>query len=311
MQKLVRSRGRYWRGKLAAMRSLPVPTIDPGEVFRTCIRNYEDESLKARLVAATEQVVSAGEDYVAAGADLATCRIVSRGLAPEGVTSAELIGVYNHKFSKFGQPGRKYYNLIKLGAPQGLCPLCLKGSVTQLDHNFAKAVYPILATIPANLVPSCSDCNVTKARHRDDDAENTLHPYFHVLDNERWLAARVVEGEPPVIEYFVDKPSKWPEALAERARTHLRVFDLYARYSVEAARELSEVAQRLLDLRGAGGVDALRSHLRGEAESRLAVRANFWRTAFYYALAESDWFVSEEGSHALSASVEEARGPAL
>lgn len=50
----------------------------------------------------------------------------------------------------------------------------------ELDHFYAKSIYPFLAINYYNLIPSCSTCNKLKS---DDDSLNLLHPYNNAVDN--------------------------------------------------------------------------------------------------------------------------------
>jgi len=142
-------------------------------------------------------------------------------------------------------------------------------------------------------VPSCGDCNRRKEDAPQDKSENTLHPYFHDLDDVRWLGAEVVQDAPPSVKYLVLPQDGWDDALKARANGHLDVFGLRTIYSVEAAQEMTEIRRLLRGLSKGGGKAAVRQHLLMEANSREAARKNSWRTALYFALAESDWFCSE------------------
>lgn len=275
------------------MRHLPMPEDEAKLVFLTAISNYGDEALRKRLAAFASTIESASADYVGARGDLRRCRVVKRGLVLAGVTKEELIRVYDRKVARMGQPGRPFYDRIKAAPPRGICPLCGKGPVTQLDHNFQKAVYPVLAVTPANLVPSCGDCNRRKEDVSQDASENTLHPYFHNLDGTRWLRAEVVQGTPPSVRYIVVRQVGWDDELTRRANTHLDVYGLRRLYSVEAAQEMTEIRRHLETLGAKGGKDAVREHLLYVARSREAATRNSWRTALYFALAESDWFCAE------------------
>ena len=58
-------------------------------------------------------------------------------------------------------PGRATYDLLKLSAKGGFCPLCGQRNVSTLDHYLPKESYPDLSILPINLVRACSDCNYT------------------------------------------------------------------------------------------------------------------------------------------------------
>lgn len=76
----------------------------------------------------------------------------------------------------------------------------------------------------------------------------------------------------------------------------MRIFGLCGLFSTHAAEELAAIKQRLLRLKAQAGLQAVRAYLDEEAQSRLAVRLNWWQAAMYLALSESQWFL-EEGVH--------------
>lgn len=75
------------------MRRLPVPTDDPGQVFRTCISNIRSPVFKRRLAAIEPIVVGAARVYVQK-ASTAALHTVDAQTIVGGVTSDELSKVY-------------------------------------------------------------------------------------------------------------------------------------------------------------------------------------------------------------------------
>lgn len=64
-------------------------------------------------------------------------------------------------------------------------------------------------------------------------------------------------------------------------------------YAAQAASEPADISYLLIDVGDAAGADGVHNHLVRELRSRSAHDANSWKTAFYEALANSDWFCSE------------------
>ncbi|WP_422778067.1 HNH endonuclease [Pseudomonas shirazensis] len=74
----------------------------------------------------------------------------------------------------------------------GLCPMCGQRIVATVDHYLPQSRFPTLNLTSANLIPVCSDCNRRKLASVPAIAEDqTLHPYFDDLGNERRLMADI------------------------------------------------------------------------------------------------------------------------
>lgn len=114
--------------------------------------------------------------------------------------------------------------------------------MTTVDHYLPKSAYAALAVNPANLIPACSECN----RVKSSAVLDTLHPYYDNVERERWLSALVLETSPPAVQFAVQPPESWPSRLADRVHRHFATFGLGLLYSVQAAREISDI-QALLD----------------------------------------------------------------
>jgi hypothetical protein len=209
-----------------------------------------------------------------------------------------MIWLYNSKMAHAKSPGRAMYDEIKMAAPFGRCPLCGRGSVYTLDHHLPKAVYPDLAITPANLIPSCQDCNKNKTQVAPQTrAEETLHPYFDNVDGEIWLRARVIEESPAAILFFVLPPPSWTETLAARVHNHFKLYKLKTLFASLAAEEISNIRGHLAGPQADSGRFGIRDHLLSIAASHRSTRLNSWQAATYAAMADSDWFC--EGGFAL------------
>lgn len=273
------------------MIKLTRPTLDAGTVYTTCNSRVRDLGLKTRLTNITADIVNASAEFDRAAAGNLLHQIVRQELIGGQVTSDEMAAVYTDRMAKVGAPGRGYYDSILGLSPSGKCPLCVHREVSTLDHHLPKSHFPALAVAPLNLIPACSDCNKTKLQHLPANAgEETLHPYYDDVDDERWLFAMVIEKNPPALLFSVQPPANWSQLLGERVRTHFKAFRLGSLYSAQAAEELINIKQQLQGLLRAGGARLVREELIGRADSAEAARRNGWRTATFHALAENDWY---------------------
>ncbi|WP_146237563.1 hypothetical protein [Georgenia satyanarayanai] len=108
------------------------------------------------------------------------------------------------------------------------------------------------------------------------------------MDDLPWLSARISRGTPPVVIYRVRGDVL--NELRLRAEAHLHVLDLVNRYSWLAAQAIADDTARLAAMLQEQGVDAVRAHLREQAEVRGGSRLNSWARMLYQALAVDDWF---------------------
>ncbi len=207
------------------------------------------------------------------------------------VSTDEMVKVYNDKFAKEKQPGRPIYEKLRSASENDLCPLCAQRDVGSLDHYLPKADFPILAITPINLVPACISCNKIKLKISSSKAEEqTLHPYFDDVESELWLKSEVQETLPASFKFFVDPPSHWDAIKKSRVKYHFKLFKLAKLYTSNAAGELGNIRQYLINLHTKAGVDGVQAHLQEQVDSRYADHINSWQTSIYQAMASSSWF---------------------
>jgi hypothetical protein len=141
--------------------------------------------------------------------------------------------------------------MIKKLPANDICPMCGQRTVGTLDHYLAQSLHPALVVTPANLLPSCGDCNKAKLDAQPRAViEQTLHPYFDDADDGVWLYANVEEGTPTALLFYPDPPTVWPETKQARVRLHFRTFGLGALYASHSAVELNNIRyglQRIAD----------------------------------------------------------------
>lgn len=273
------------------MRKIQKPNFDPKAVYLACVSRIRNGQLRTRLQAIVGDVEIAADDYDSKAENNSLYLIPQYDNIGGSVTKQEMEEVYTLRMAKKGRAGRKYYDKLKASAKYGVCPLCGHRQVSQLDHYLPKANFPLLAVLPFNLVPSCSDCNKAKLTKIPTDAESqTLHPYYDDIANKQWLYAEIIETSPAAVRFFVETSTMPRNVTEDRIKHHFTTLELDDLYRSQAAVELSNIRGQLSKLFDSGGEDRVRKFLSECVESRAKVQLNSWQTAFYQAIAESDWF---------------------
>ena len=273
------------------MREMLPPPDSPRYVYVTCAQSASDLDVRGRLIAQTDIIESIANDYnhKAQTQDLYVilpneCHNDEAVLA--GVTKKELKALYSTQMLNNRAP-RAIYDSILARAPLGRCPFCGIGQASTLDHYLPKAVFPQLAVVPVNLVPSCKDCNHGKNAALATDREaQVLHPYYdhgHYI-SDQWLIAEIRPTSPETVVFSVAPPGHWSDFSKHRVQAHFTDFKLGERYSIEAANELAEKASLLEYFHQDLGIDALLNLLSSEANSSFNNNPNSWQTALYQAL---------------------------
>jgi len=273
------------------MWKVPRPATMALSSFRTSIAKIPDGAFKDRLESIEAQIVQASTDFEAGVTGVVLHTFAATNGVAGVVTTQEMVNLYDRRFARKGSSGRAIYDAIREAPAYARCPLCGNGTVWTLDHHLPKSGFPALAVAPLNLVPACMECNKFKLAAVPQSAEDeTLHPYFDDIENDRWLVAEVVEVQPAALRFSVQAPNGWTPVLAERVRRNFRMLKLSYRYSVEAARELANLEKIVTGLFDKAGLVEVRQHLLDVADSHETARMNSWQTAMYRALAASDWY---------------------
>lgn len=273
------------------MRSIAKPIDNSEEVFRTCISRMRESDLKKRLSHCIKTVTNDSIDYDKLGINNSFFQIQPSSMINKSVTSLEMVQVYEDKFVPLKSPGRKYYDKLLSLPKHGICPICGQRSVSTLDHYLPKMKYPSLVVSPINLIPVCKDCNHAKSDIIPTSIEQeTLHPYYDNIENDRWLYARVNQEIPISITFFVDPPPMWVQSLISRVNNHFVVFKLSRLYSSHAAEELCNIKFGLDLLNRKNGFASIFNFLSEALVSHSQNHINSWQTAMYHALVEDNWF---------------------
>lgn len=245
---------------------------------------------KSRLIGIKAAITKHDADFAAAAKASTFYKLLPHDNVGGTVTQKEMSWVYDARMVKV-QAARVYYDKIKRLVRNRRCPLCLQGTVYNLDHYMPKSEFPGLAVCPGNLVPSCRDCNTTKlAKVPTCASKQTINPYYDDLDDEMWLGAKVVCKKDIAFTYHVIRPTNWTTIKWLRVKSHFNDFHLGQLYADKAVEEYEDVKEYLANLWRSGGESAVKSHLTEQADSRTKARKNSCHAALYRALAASKWF---------------------
>lgn len=274
------------------MRSIEKPNEDVEVVFDKCISNIRNQVYKKRLSNCTEIIKKDTEMYEAKILTSQVHTIASKSKISEYIFDDDMTKIYDNKFAKKGSPGRQYYDKIISIPHNGICPLCGVRIISTLDHYMPKSKFPTLAVSPTNLVPSCSDCNKAKGILTFTcSADETLNPYYDVIDNEKWLKANIKKDG--IVYFYVIKPDNWSEITYRRLITHFKKFELDTLYSTHAAEELANKRTLYRNLYKKCGLEIVQELIAEEYESCRVYCQNSWRSALYEELKDSEQFIRE------------------
>jgi 5-methylcytosine-specific restriction endonuclease McrA len=288
------------------MWNLDLPTMSTREAFRLCISSAISARKLTLLKSYEEDVVTAAQNFELACKAPSVHQLTPADFSPDQThheDKDDLIDMYERRMDA-EHPGRPIYEEVRNRRTK--CPLCGVGRVKQVDHHLPKSKFPFLSVAPINLVPICADCNFAKGeKYPRSYGQQTLHPYFDNIDDQRWLRARLVTisgsgqeytampGDTPTSWYFsfyVSAPREWSAGLTERVRHHFAVFNLADLYEDQAADEVTSIELALGEAFEAGGSTDVRLWLESMARSRRRLRNNTWMVALYEGLAINDWY---------------------
>ncbi|MBL3611018.1 HNH endonuclease [Rhodovulum sulfidophilum] len=286
------------------MKKLAGPNITFSDALREVYSGISCDIERARYANAIPDADEIEEQYCI-GANNANLfefpRVTSTRDDPDpavrnGLRKSDLTKLYTQFFVPQKKPGRLIYDRIKVSA-KGKCPFCGGvGQVRTLDHYLPKANFPLVSVLPANLIPSCGDCNFDKSNHFPYQRnKQTLNPYYdsdHFFV-QQWIFARVVPSSPVVLDFFVDPPAGWSEEDRERVVAHFQDYDLAERFAIEAAADLPETITTRRTTLSALTPGEFSEHLTEKARNQ-ALPVNNWRRVMFLALSQDEWFCSRE-----------------
>jgi hypothetical protein len=266
--------------------SITCPTDDGEAVFRRAAARTRNSALRTALLSMSDHVRDRTNSYLEFAGRQSLFELHPTPV--NGVEPNQLANIYDRVLVQGHE--RPLYDRIKASARFKRCPLCGEREVKTLDHYLPQSDFPELAVFPANLVPSCSDCNKTKLTHVPRTAEEQLfHPYFDEWSTHRVLSALVRVENVVSVRFSITSASGFPQSELQRAREHFRLLKLDELYAAKAAVELVESKDNFRR-NYRDGVEVLRAELRHTAQSRQRSNINSWRAALYWGLSESDDF---------------------
>lgn len=286
-----------WRsdGMEVLMYKIVPPRTSSVESFDAAVSTIRDQDRRDLYKAVAKQVHRRCNDYdVLAEGDSFDQAISSEFNVP-GLVSSKMVDLYDDQFVR-RQGTKAIRGSIRNAAPNQLCPYCGQGSVFELDHYLPKTSFAAVTVHPANLVPTCRDCNRAKLDYVPGvSAPAVLHPYFDRAMETRWLYATVQHdpGELPVVEFYVSLAFS-DSALESRLNAHMDVFSLRNRFTLWASQVLSDFELLVQSTEGdLTSLEDARNHLRRTAIEGSGSRSNSWRQATSEAMAESYWYLSD------------------
>lgn len=277
--------------KMINMRK-PVESVQ--DVLEDCVSNIRNRNLQDRFRKCKLYIDSCTVKYDQ-NACSHTIHTINEHDNVNGIVSKdEMVRLYDEKFSKKNQPGRKYYDKLMHSAPDGICPICGVQIASTLDHYLAKTKYPVFAVSPINLIPTCRDCNTLKKDKSFQKSEDEfLHPYYDDIDQQIWLVANIVEQSDIAVTFNVIKPIEWDNVLYERVVNYFKTFELNHLYSIYAASEICSIRKKLERLKNTAGIEAVKFDLQETSISCHQVRMNSWKSALYRELSINNWFCND------------------
>jgi hypothetical protein len=286
------------------MRRLGSPPFGAIDVYKTCVAEIDDDSLRNTFDAALPLIVDKVTSFDNATATASWCNLprAKRGhgdtVIVGALTKEQLVALYDDHMVKAPGPARKIYDDI-LVAAAGHCPFCGGiGHVKTLDHYLPKSIFPAYSVLPHNLVPSCRDCNTGKnASFATQAQDQALHPYLddQKFFQERWIVAEIAKTNPILVSFKCAPPPTWSDTEQNRARSHFTNYNISSRYSIQAATEVSTVTTtRGSSLKILSPLN-FRAYLLDHANSG-KLDLNGWNRTMYAALAETSWFLTTDFS---------------
>ncbi|WP_156346124.1 HNH endonuclease [Verrucomicrobium spinosum] len=249
----------------------------------------KNKDLKVRLVGIASRIKECADEYDRLAGVAQLHRILAHtGIA--SVTKKELMAIYDVRMVGQDGPGRGVYNTLIDRVLNRDCPLCDAGVATTLDHHLPKSKFPSLSVAPYNLVPACPWCQREKlAKLPQNSSEECFHPYYDDVEAVEWLDCIVLQGSPGVIKFIVSERC-CDQSVMERAKSHMKTFNLGRLYSLRAASQITGSRAHFAKVYDKGGAAALSAHLLEVSKSWYSIHKNSWQAAMHRAASESDWF---------------------
>ncbi|WP_336856035.1 HNH endonuclease signature motif containing protein [Sinomonas albida] len=275
------------------MYRLAPPTTTSAESYDAAVSSIKTIAHRTPYIEAAPIIQARCDTFDGLAATMQFDQAESSSFDVRGLSRSAMCDLYDKQFTK-NIGVERIRSGIKNAAPNGLCPYCGQGSVTQLDHYLPKKQFAGTTVHPANLVPACGDCNFAKLEYKPGpDDPPVLHPYFDAAFSVRWLTATLTQGSLglPKIRFSVSLSQPDP-ALEARLWAHMKVFKLWDRFGAWAGQSLSNYENFLRSDPGRQmTLGQVRKDLYEMAIKQSGGRVNSWEQAAHEAMASSDWYL--------------------
>ena len=276
------------------MWKLDKPNDCPELVFKTCVSNKKNKTLRDNLLTLSPNIKKSSIEFENL---FLTNQIHTLNKCHEvfqSVPAEEWPKIYTGNFASKKSPGRIFYDKLLNLPKHSLCPLCAQRDVSTLDHYLPKTVFPTLVVSPLNLIAACSNCNKIKGDSTFNSmSEATIHPYFDDIDTDIWLFANILQGDDISFNFFVSKPHSWSELLYSRVKNHFNTFQLNNLYSAHASQDIVSIKYKLINLFAKYGLNYVKIDIQESIDALEHTSKNSWRLAMYRELYNNDWFLNE------------------
>ena len=209
------------------------------------------------------------------------------------LTRSKLVSLYSDYLVGSAKPGRELYDTLLASVSH--CPYCGGlGQASTLDHYLPKAKFPLHSVLPANLIPSCKDCNFEKSDAiATQKGEQVLHPYLdeQKFFDEQWLQAVAQNTNPITFVFEVVSPAIWSDDDKARVLKHSTEHGLVFRFSQEANAHMSTVRHERKTVLEELTPQQYRQVLITKSNTN-DLPINHWRRLSYQALSNAAWFYS-------------------
>ena len=198
---------------------------------------------------------------------------------PPGLDNGEMVALYTNHFAKKEGSGKLYYDEVVKGK---ICCYCGRHKARQADHYKEKAKFPLLSVFPANLLPSCGDCNQALC-----GVEHKFHGYFDNISSLDWLGAELCwDGEPeetPDAHFYVKSSFSKDAGLVARVYCTFEKADIGTLWACELAPKI-ELAHQIFSRHG--DLELRRSSIQDLKENN---ESNPFHDALFDAMLKSRW----------------------
>lgn len=225
------------------------------------------------------QAIKAAEDEYWNECGKGNFDYISRVSVPPGLDKGVMVTLYTNQFAKKGGSGKLYYDEVIEGK---ICCYCGRHQATQADHYKEKAKFPLLSVFPANLLPSCGDCNqaLRGVKHK-------FHGYFDNISTLDWLGAELCWGgdpeEIPDANFYVKSSFSEDAGLVGRVDCTFEKAGIGTLWACELTQKI-KLARRILLLHG--DLESRESSIQDLKENN---ESNPFHDALFDAMLKSRW----------------------